>query len=178
MGKVEIKNRQIEIDGKPTQLFCGAMHYFRIHPDLWKDRLQKAAQMGLNCIETYCAWNLHEPRQGEYTFEGFADLERYIRLAQETGLYVIIRPGPYICAEWENGGIPYWQTKRFGLKIRSSEPEALKEIKKWFGVLIPKITPHLYTNGGPVIMMAVENEYGSIGKDKEYLAALFTSLSL
>ena len=171
-ARLSVNGSHLCLDGKPYRILSGAMHYFRIHPDLWKDRLEKAAQMGLNCIETYCAWNLHEPRRGEYCFEGFADLERYIRLAQEAGLYVIIRPGPYICAEWENGGIPYWQTQKFGLKIRSSEPEALEEIKKWFHVLIPKITPYQYTNGGPVIMMAVENEYGSIGKDKVYLAAL------
>ena len=91
-----------------NQIISGALHYFRVHPELWDDRLDKAVAMGLNTIETYIPWNLHEPHRGEYVFDGICDVESFIRKAAGHGLQVIVRPGPYICAEWDNGGFPGW----------------------------------------------------------------------
>ncbi len=172
MNKVEIIRSEIKIDGQTVQIISGAIHYFRIHPGQWRDRLQKAVQMGLNCVETYFCWNLHEPVPGEFDFSGILDFERFIKTAQELGLYVIVRPGPYICAEWDNGGIPPWLMNVPGCRLRRSNAPYLATIKRWFDALLPKLRQLQYTNGGPVIMAAVENEYGSFGRDSEYVKSL------
>ena len=107
-SRVRFAEKAVWIDGRQVQLLSGAIHYFRVHPAYWRDRLQKAAQCGLNCVETYLCWNLHEPREGDFDFSGMLDFAAFIRAAQEAGLWVIVRPGPYICAEWDNGGLPAW----------------------------------------------------------------------
>lgn len=106
---------------RPIQLISGAIHYFRIVPAYWEDRLRKIKAMGCNCIETYVAWNVHEPREGEFHFEGMADVAEFVRLAGELGLYVIVRPSPYICAEWEFGGLPAWLLKD-DMRLRCNDP--------------------------------------------------------
>ncbi len=169
---VSITNTAIEIDGKPVQIISGAIHYFRVHPEQWRDRLAKAVQMGLNCIETYFCWNLHEPAPGKYDFSGILDFKRFITIAHELGLYVIVRPGPYICAEWENGGIPPWVMALPGCRLRRNNPVYMKAVTSWFDVLLPMLSLLQYTCGGPVIIAAVENEYGSYGRDSDYLRAL------
>ena len=171
--KVEIINKEIKIDGQTVQIISGAIHYFRIHPGQWRDRLQKAVQMGLNCVETYFCWNLHEPVPGKFDFFGIIDFEIFIKTAQELGLYVIVRPGPYICAEWDNGGIPPWLMSVPGCRLRRSNAPYLAAVKRWFDALLPKLRRLQYTNGGPVIMAAVENEYGSFGRDSEYVKSLY-----
>jgi len=155
---------------KNTQILSGAIHYFRVHPDYWRDRLEKLLACGFNTVETYVPWNFHEPKEGQFQFEGFGDLQRFIETADDVGLKVIIRPGPYICAEWEFGGLPAWLNKDRNMRLRCAWQPYLEKVRNWFSVLIPKFTPYLQTNGGPVIAVQVENEYGSYGNDKEYLA--------
>jgi len=161
-----------EIFGKDVPILSGAIHYYRVHPDYWKDRLEKLLACGFNTVETYVPWNFHEPKEGQFQFEGFGDLPGFIKLAGELGLKVIVRPGPYICAEWEFGGFPGWLNQDRNMRLRCMWPPYLEKVKNWFDVLIPKITPYLASKGGPVFAMQVENEYGSYGSDKEYLAYL------
>ena len=156
----------------PDQILSGALHYFRVHPMLWNDRLDKAVAMGLNTIETYVPWNLHEPHRGEFIFDGICDVESFIRKTEEHGLQAIVRPGPYICAEWDNGGLPSWLTGLPGIRIRCSDPVFLEAVETYFSVLFDRLRPFLATRGGPIIMMQVENEYGSFGNDHEYLCRL------
>ena len=151
------------------QIISGALHYFRVVPEYWADRLDKAVALGLNTIETYIPWNLHEPHQGEFVFEGICDLERFIQLVAERDLALILRPGPYICSEWDNGGFPGWLNGLPGVQVRCMNEVYLNAVTNYFNVLLPKIVPYLSTNDGPVIMVQVENEYGSFGDDHDYL---------
>lgn len=160
------------MDGKPYQIISGAMHYFRIVPEYWEDRLMKLRACGFNTVETYVCWNLHERRQGEFDFSGILDLERYISLAERLGLNVIVRPGPYICAEWELGGLPSWLLNKPGMALRCNNPEYLACVRPYYREVLSRVRPHLITNGGRVLMMQVENEYGSYGDDREYMAAV------
>ena len=172
MSKVEFKEKAIYINGGKVQIISGAVHYFRVPRELWRDRLEKLKMCGLNCVETYMCWNLHEPQEGVFDFDGMLDFEAYIRLAQELGLYVIMRPGPFICAEWENGGFPGWLMLKEGIRFRFMNKPYLDAVENYYHVIMPKIAALQIDNGGPVIAVQVENEYGSYGSDKEYLAAL------
>ncbi len=157
------------LNDKPFTIISGAIHYFRVHPEYWYDRLLKLKACGFNTVETYVAWNLHEPEENEYCFDGFCDIVRFIEIADELGLKVIVRPGPYICAEWDFGGFPYWINKDKNMRIRCNYKSYLEKVDRFFSVLLPKLVPYLSTKGGPIIAMQVENEYGSYGNDKEYL---------
>lgn len=172
MSTVEIREDKILVDGNPTRIISGAMHYFRIHPDLWDDRLDKAVAMGVNCIETYVPWNLHELHKGEFDFSGMLDIEAYIKKVHERGLMMIVRPGPYICSEWDAGGIPGWLMVEPGIELRCMNEPYLAAVKNYFDVLLPKLARLQYTAGGPIILMQIENEYGSYANDKEYLQYL------
>lgn len=172
MRSFEIVGNKFILDGKPIRIISGAIHYFRVHPDLWEDRIAKMSLMGLNCIEMYIAWNMHERQEGVFDFSGIADFERMIQLAQAYDLMVIVRPGPYICAEWEFGGLPAWLLKDADMILRSSDPKYLKKVDAYFDVVIPKIADLQIDRGGPVIAVQVENEYGSYSNDKEYLRYL------
>ncbi len=169
MGDVAVRDGRICIDGKPFQVISGALHYFRVHPGLWDDRLDKAAAFGLNTIETYVPWNLHEPHPGEFRFSGGIDLEAFIDKVAARGLKMILRPGPYICSEWDNGGLPGWLMAVPGVEIRRMNGPYLERVTSYFDVLLEKIRPRLHTNGGPVILLQIENEYGSYCHDREYL---------
>ena len=171
MSVFEIRDN-FYLDGKPFQIISGSIHYFRVVPQYWRDRLLKLVAMGCNTVETYIPWNFHEPKKGQFRFDGMADVEGFVRLAQELGLYVILRPAPYICAEWEFGGLPAWLLKEDGIRFRCSDPRYVKHVMDYYDELLPRLVPLQVTHGGPVLMMQVENEYGSYGDDKEYLAAL------
>lgn len=168
MGSFEIKDN-FYLNGKPFQVISGAIHYFRVVPEYWKDRMEKCKAMGCNTVETYIPWNMHEPEKGNYCFEGILDIEKFIKLAEELGLYVIIRPSPYICAEWEFGGLPAWLLKEDGMKLRVSYPPFLQAVEEYYRVLLPRITPYQIDKGGNVIMMQIENEYGYYANDKAYM---------
>ncbi len=171
-----IRDKSFTLNGEPLQLISGAMHYFRTHPDQWRDRLRKMRACGLNSVETYVAWNLHEPEPGEFCFEGFCDIERFIRIAAEEGLLVIVRPGPFICAEWEGGGFPWWLHNVPDLRLRCYNKPYLDCVDRFFGELLGRLRPLQCTQGGPIIAMQIENEYGSFGNDKRYLQHLQDSM--
>lgn len=161
---------------KPVQILSGAIHYFRVVPEYWRDRLLKLRACGLNTVETYIAWNMHEPEEGRFQFDGMADVESFIRLAGSLGLHVIVRPSPYICAEWEFGGLPAWLLADGNMRLRCCDRAFLDKVDAYFDELLPRLRPLLCTNGGPVIAMQIENEYGSYGNDKAYLEYLRDSM--
>lgn len=158
------------LDGKPFQIISGEMHFARIPQEYWRDRFRMARAMGLNTIATYVFWNYHEPEPGKFHFKGNADVAKFVRIAQEEGLWVIIRPSPYACAEWEFGGYPWWLQEQKDLKVRSKDPRFLELSKRYFNQLGKQLAPLQITRGGNIIMVQLENEYGSYDKDKEYLA--------
>ncbi|MFJ4744152.1 beta-galactosidase family protein [Streptomyces sp. NPDC088775] len=167
MADFTVGDDHFRLDGKPVRLLSGALHYFRVHEAQWDHRLSMLRAMGLNCVETYVPWNLHEPRPGR--FRDVGALGRFLDAAQRAGLWAIVRPGPYICAEWENGGLPVWVTGRFGRRVRSRDAEYLGAVERWFTALLPQVVQRQIGRGGPVIMVQAENEYGSFGSDQVYL---------
>ncbi|XP_060519255.1 beta-galactosidase-1-like protein 2 [Cylas formicarius] len=180
---------QFVLNGKKVSIFSGALHYFRVHPEHWRDRLRKYRAAGLNCVETYVPWNLHEPEDGKFEFgqnldgelSAFADLVGFLKLAQDEDLLVILRPGPYICAEWEFGGLPSWLLRVKDLKIRTSDSKYMHYVNRYFIRLLAEVVPLQFTQGGPIIAFQIENEYGNVkepGKpiDKAYLEALKKTL--
>ncbi|MFG2646357.1 beta-galactosidase family protein [Streptomyces sp. NPDC048436] len=170
MDGFRVGEDDFELDGRPVRLLSGALHYFRVHEAQWGHRLAMLRAMGLNCVETYVPWNLHEPRPGEFSDVGA--LGRFLDAARDAGLWAIVRPGPYICAEWENGGLPHWVTGAVGARARTRDPEYLGYVGSWFGRLLGEVVPRQHDRGGPVIMVQVENEYGSYGSDQVYLRRL------
>ncbi|MBR3754379.1 MAG: beta-galactosidase [Clostridia bacterium] len=165
----EIKGNQFLKDGEPIKLISGAVHYFRNLPDTWSDIFKKMRAMGCNCVETYCAWNMHEKKPGEFDFDGILDIAKFIKTAADEGLMAIVRPGPYICAEWEFGGLPWWIQADEEIEIRCSNKAYIKYFDRYLDRLLAEIKPLLCTNGGNIIMLQCENEYGYYGDDKEYL---------
>lgn len=156
-------------NNEPIQIISGAIHHFRVVPEYWEDRLLKLKACGFNTVETYVAWNIHEPQKGQFNFEGIADLVCFIEIAGEIGLHVIVRPSPYICAEWEFGGFPAWLLAEPDMRLRCYHKPFLDHVDAYYDVLLPKLRPLLCTQGGPIIAMQIENEYGSYGNDKPYL---------
>ncbi|MGB4778639.1 beta-galactosidase [Microbacterium sp.] len=159
-------------DGAPFRVLSGALHYFRIHPDHWADRIHKARLLGLNTIETYVAWNAHEPRLGEWDETGPNDLGRFLDLVAAEGLHAIVRPGPYICAEWHGGGLPVWLTATGGIGLRRSEAQYLSAVSAYLKRVYDIVRPRQVDTGGSVILVQIENEYGAYGSDAAYLAEL------
>lgn len=172
MALLTYKGSQFMYDGEPIRILSGAIHYFRVVPEYWEDRLLKLKACGFNTVETYVPWNVHEPQPGQYCFEGMADLERFIRIAGDVGLHVIVRPSPYICAEWEFGGLPSWLLAADDVRLRCNDVTFLANVDRYYDVLLPKLKPLLSTHGGPIIAMQIENEYGSFGNDASYLQYL------
>ena len=158
-----------ELDGKPFQIISGAIHYSRVPRAYWRDRLRKARAMGLNTVETYVFWNLHESSPGIFDFSGQNDIAEFIREAQQEGLFVILRPGPYVCAEWEFGGYPGWLLREPGMEVRSANPAFIAATSRWFHHLGQELAPLQSENGGPIFAVQVENEYGSFGSDHAYM---------
>lgn len=171
--KFAIAGKDFLKDGKPVKIISGAVHYFRNMPDTWRDIFKKMKALGCNTVETYCAWNMHEKSQGKYDFSGILDVAKFINTAREEGLYVIVRPGPYICAEWEFGGLPWWILNDKNTEIRCANAAFMFRLQTYLTRLFKEIKPLLITNGGPVIMVQCENEYGYYGDDKKYLESLY-----
>lgn len=171
MNKLTYNEKEFLLDGEPFRILSGAIHYFRVHPAYWEDRLKKLKACGFNTVETYCCWNLHEKQEGEFDFTSMLDVQRFLKIAQEVGLYAIVRPGPYICAEFDYGGLPYW-LNNYPLHLRCYDELYLEKVRSYFGRLCDQIRPQLGENGGNVIAMQIENEYGSYGNDKDYLRAI------
>jgi len=160
------------LDGKPFQIISGEMHYARIAREYWRDRLKKARAMGLNSITTYVFWNLHEPQPGVFDFSGQNDVAAFVRLAQEEGLYVILRPGPYVCSEWDLGGLPAWLLADPEMVLRSNDAKFLEPAKRYVMRVGQELASLQYSRGGPIIAVQVENEYGSFDRDHAYMAAI------
>ena len=176
MPSFVIGDRDFLLDGTPFRIISGALHYFRVHPEQWADRLHKAKLMGLNTVETYVPWNLHEPAPGKFRASDDLDLVRFLELADERGLRVLLRPGPYICSEWDFGGLPAWLLRDPRARPRGSDPGYLAAVDRYLDGLIPLVLPHLVTRGGPVLAVQVENEYGAYGADRDYLEHLVDAL--
>ncbi len=163
-------------NGQPHRIFSGALHYFRVCPEYWRDRMLKCRAMGLNTIETYVAWNLHEPTPGVFSFVDSLDLRRFISLAGELGMDVILRPGPYICAEWDLGGLPAWLLADRSMRLRTLHPGFLTAVSRYFDRLVAEVKDLQCTNGGPIVAVQIENEYGSYGNSRSYLSWLEQAL--
>ncbi len=157
------------INGNKTKLLSGAIHYFRMMPEQWEDSLYNLKAMGFNTVETYVPWNLHEPQKGQFNFEGIANIKAFLDKTIEMGLYVILRPTPYICAEWDFGGLPAWLIKDKNLRVRSQDPDFIAHVDSYFKRFLKEVESYQFTQGGNILMMQVENEYGSFSEDKEYL---------
>lgn len=172
MSLFTIGEQDFLLNGKPHRILAGALHYFRVHPDQWADRIRKARQMGLNTIETYVAWNMHAPTPDAFDTSAGLDLGRFLDLVAAEGMHAIVRPGPYICAEWDNGGLPAWLFGSGNPVIRSSDPVYMKLVRRYFEQLAPILVPRQIDAGGPIILVQIENEYGAYGKDADYLEEL------
>jgi beta-galactosidase GanA len=160
----------------PFVLWSGEMHFQRIPRQYWRDRLLKAKAMGLNTVSTYVFWNAMEPSRGKWNFQDQNDLPAFLREAQAVGLYVLVRPGPYVCAEWDMGGLPAWLLRNPDIRLRSTDPRYLQPALNYLDKICQLVQPFQITRGGNVLMMQVENEFGSYGKDPDYLRALRNAL--
>lgn len=169
MGVLTVKDGKFYLDNEEYTIISGSMHYFRIPREYWRDRLMKLKACGFNTVETYTCWNLHEKTEGSFDFRGMLDIGAYIDEAKSLGLNVILRPGPYICAEWEMGGLPAWLLNYKDMALRCLDEQFLSKVENYYRELLDIIVPRLSTHGGNVIMMQIENEYGSYGDDHEYM---------
>ena len=172
MNTFEIEGDDFVLNGQPFRILSGAIHYFRVHPDQWADRIHKARLMGLNTIETYVSWNFHAETPNSWIDSGRADLDRFLRLIHAEGMYAVVRPGPYICAEWDNGGLPAWLFANPTVGIRRDEPQFIAAVTTYLNRVLGIVAPLQIGNGGPVILVQVENEYGAYGDDASYLRKL------
>lgn len=167
--KLKIHKDHLTFGGKPFYLASGDMHYFRFFKDGWRRRLELMKDFGLTCVQTYVPWNLHEPEKGQFNFEGNLNISEFLSLCQDIGLKVMFRPSPYMCSEWDLGGLPYWLLKDRDMAIRTSDPSFMGHIRDYYTRLAKEFIPYLSTNGGPIIAVAVENEYGSFTDDFDYI---------
>ena len=177
MPTFSIGDTDFLLDGAPHRVLAGALHYFRVHPDQWSDRIRKARLMGLNTIETYVPWNEHSPTRGEFHSSGRLDLARFLDLVHAEGMHAIVRPGPYICAEWHDGGLPSWLVADEAIVLRSHDAAYLDAVGEYLDAVYDIVEPRQVQHDGPVILVQIENEYGAYGADKEYLRRL-TELTL
>ncbi len=157
------------LDGKPLQMVSGEMHYTRVPRAYWRDRMKMAKAMGLNTIGTYVFWNAHEAEKGKYDFTDNNDIAEFVKTAKEEGLWVVLRPSPYACAEWEFGGYPWWLLKDSTVSVRSKDPRFIEAYRAYINQLAKQLVPLLVTHGGNILMVQIENEYGSYSDDKTYL---------
>lgn len=174
--RFEIGRQDFLLDGQPLVIRSGEMHFARIPREYWRQRLEMVRALGCNTVCAYLFWNQHEPQEGLFDFKGQNDVAEYCRLAQQVGLHVILRPGPYSCAEWEFGGFPWWLLNHAGLKLRTRDPRYFEPVKGYLHAVGRELAPLQVTRGGPILMVQVENEYGSYGDDKDYIGALRDAL--
>ena len=174
--KLEIRKEGLFLGGKPFYLASGSMHYFRVEPSGWKRRLRLMKDFGLTAVQTYVPWNLHEKERGKFDFSGMLDLAAFLRLCAEEGLKVLLRPAPFICSEWDFGGMPWWLLKE-KKGLRCMDPRFTGAVSAWYRALCPEFVPFLSTNGGPIIAVDLENEYGGYGNDHAYIAFLREELT-
>ncbi|HEX8463120.1 MAG TPA: beta-galactosidase [Abditibacterium sp.] len=167
-----IGEKDFLLDGKRLQIRCGEIHFARVPREYWRDRLKRCKAMGLNAVCAYLFWNLHEFKQGQYNWTGQADAAEFCRMAQQEGLHVILRPGPYACAEWDGGGLPWWLLKKQDIRLRSQDPTFMAASRAWLKEVGRVLGPLQVSKGGPILMVQVENEYGSYGNDAEYMGQL------
>lgn len=171
-----IQGEHFMLDGKPLVIRSGEMHYPRVPREHWRDRFRKAKALGLNTITTYIFWNLHEKSPGQFDFSGNLDVAEFIKIAKEEGLLMIVRPGPYICTEWDFGGIPSWLLREKDMQVRTKDKRFLAANEKYMQEVGKRLVPLQINNGGNIIMVQVENEYGSFGEDHEYMNAIKESI--
>lgn len=177
MNKLTFDGNGFYLGGKPFRIIAGDIHYFRIHPDRWEHTLDFAVDFGLNAIQTYVPWNAHEYEPGKFDFTGMLNIGKFLELCGKKGLKVLLRPSPYICSEWDFGGMPSWLLRDRNMILRSEDPRFLAEVARYYKRLIPEFLPYLSTSGGPIIAVAVENEYGGYGCNHEYLRAIADMLT-
>ncbi|XP_072282552.1 beta-galactosidase-1-like protein 2 [Pyxicephalus adspersus] len=173
---LQAENGQFLLEGEPLRILGGSMHYFRVPKEYWRDRMQKMKACGLNTLTTYVPWNLHEPQRGKFDFTGNLDIRAFLDIAAEVGLWVILRPGPYICSEWDLGGLPSWLLRDKDMQLRTTYKGFAQATESYFDNLIPRVIPHQYTRGGAIIAVQVENEYGSYAKDSNYMEFIKAAL--
>ena len=172
---IDFANDTFVRDGAPFRYVSGSIHPYRVPHELWHDRLAKMWAAGLNAIQVYIFWNEHEPQPGVYDFAGQRDIASFLRMAGDIGFVVLLRPGPYVCAEHDFGGLPWWLLADHAdtIVLRSSDELYLGAVRRWFDVLLPTLTPLLYKNGGPIVTVQIENEYGSYYTcDRVYTTAI------
>eukprot|EP00079_Xenopus_tropicalis_P037605 XP_017951376.1 PREDICTED: beta-galactosidase-1-like protein 2 isoform X1 [Xenopus tropicalis] len=173
---LKIGNSHFLLNDIPYRILGGSMHYFRVPTAYWRDRMKKMKACGINTLTTYVPWNLHEPGKGTYDFNNGLDISEFLAVAGEMGLWVILRPGPYICAEWDLGGLPSWLLRDKDMKLRTTYPGFTEAVDDYFNELIPRVAKYQYSNGGPIIAVQVENEYGSYAKDANYMEFIKNAL--
>ena len=154
------------LNGKPFVVKAAELHYPRIPRAYWEHRIKMCKALGMNTVCLYVFWNIHEQEEGKFDFTGNNDVAAFCRLAQKNGMYVIVRPGPYVCAEWEMGGLPWWLLKKKDIRLREQDPYFMQRVEIFEKEVGKQLAPLTIQNGGPIIMVQVENEYGSYGKDK------------
>lgn len=167
-GVLSLGDGEFLSGGRPHRIVSGALHYFRVHEELWADRIARLVALGVNTLDTYVAWNVHERTEGDVDFTGRGDLGRFLDLAAAADLDIIVRPGPYICAEWNNGGLPVWLTHRVR-QPRSTDAAYIEATERWFDRMLPIVVERQSTRGGRVVAVQVENEYGSYGDERALL---------
>lgn len=165
-----IGDKTFLLDGKPFLIKAAEMHYTRIPAEYWEHRIQMCKALGMNTICIYAFWNIHEQKEGEFDFKGQNDIAAFCRLAQKHGMYIMLRPGPYVCSEWEMGGLPWWLLKKKDIKLRTNDAYFLERTKLFMNEIGKELADLQVSRGGNIIMVQVENEYGAYATDKEYIA--------
>ena len=171
-GDFTVGNKAFLLNGEPFIVKAAEVHYPRMPRPYWDHRIKMCKSLGMNTLCIYVFWNIHEQREGEFDFSGNNDVAEFCRLAQKNGMYVIVRPGPYVCAEWEMGGLPWWLLKKKDIRLREQDPYFMERVRIFEKKVGEQLAPLTIQNGGPIIMIQVENEYGSYGEDKPYISAI------
>lgn len=171
-GTFTVGDKTFLLNGKPFVVKAAELHYPRIPRPYWEHRIKMCKALGMNTVCLYVFWNIHEQQEGKFDFTGNNDVAEFCRLAQRNGLYVIVRPGPYVCAEWEMGGLPWWLLKKKDIRLREPDPYFMERVKLFERKVGEQLASLTIQNGGPIIMVQVENEYGSYGENKAYVSAI------